>query len=265
MGILDAIVLKKKERLAVSKSALPLKDLRIQAEDAGKPRDFKNAIKRAQNEKIHLIAEIKRASPSKGIIRKDFDHLAIARAYEECAVDAVSILTEQDFFQGSLNFLSEARQVLTKPLLRKDFMFDEYQLYEARAHNADAILLIAAILEKNQASEYLHISNDLGLAVLFEVHNFKELEMAMRLDCNIIGINNRDLKTLTIDLQTTFELKKEIPPDKIVVSESGIKTRADVLKLEEAGIDAMLIGTSFMETDNILSKINELHDIHMIQ
>ena len=264
MGILDAIVSKKKERLAVSKSALPLKDLRIQAKDAGKPRDFKSAIKRTQNEKINLIAEIKRASPSKGIIRKDFDHLTIARVYEEGEVDAVSILTEEDFFQGSLDFLSGVKQVLTKPILRKDFIFDEYQVYEARANNADAILLIAAILEKNQASEYIHISNDLGLAVLFEVHNFRELEMAIHLDCNIIGINNRDLKTLTIDLQTTFKLKEEIPPDKIVISESGIKTRTDVLKLEEAGIDAMLIGTSFMETDNILRKINELQGIHLI-
>jgi indole-3-glycerol phosphate synthase len=265
MGILNAIVAKKKERLIVSKSALSLKNLQIKIGDVDNTRDFKSVITRGQNGKIKLIAEIKRASPSKGIIKKDFDHLSIAKVYEENAVDAVSILTEEDFFQGSLAFLSEVKQVLTKPVLRKDFICDEYQIYEARANNADAILLIAAILGKNQALEYLHISHDLGLAVLFEVHNFEELEMAMRLDCDIIGINNRDLKTLTIDLQTTFKLRKEIPPHKIVVSESGIKTREDVLNLEEAGIDAMLIGTSLMETDNICKKINELHGIHMIQ
>jgi len=258
MGILNTIVSKKKERLTVSKSAFSLKDLRSKIWNLDNPRDFKSAIKRGQNGKIKLIAEIKRASPSKGIIKKDFDHLSIAGLYEESAVDAVSILTEEDFFQGSLAFLSEVRQVLTKPVLRKDFIFDEYQIYEARAHNADAILLIAAILEKNQASEYLHIAYDLGLAVLFEVHNFEELEMALRVDSDIIGINNRDLKTLTINLQTTFNLRKEIPPHKVVVSESGIRMRADVLKLEEAGIDAMLIGTSLMETADIQKKINEL-------
>jgi indole-3-glycerol phosphate synthase len=265
MGILDAIVSRKKERLAAAKSAFSLKDLKIKIKDVDEPRDFKGAIKPGQNRKIKLIAEIKRASPSKGMIKKDFDHLSIARGYEESAVDAVSILTEEDFFQGNLAFLSEVKQVLTKPVLRKDFIFDEFQIYESRANNADAILLIAAILGKNQASEYLHMSNDLGLAVLFEVHNFKELEMALRLGCDIIGINNRDLKTLTIDLQTTFKLRKAIPPHKIVVSESGIKTREDVLKLEEAGIDAMLIGTSLMETDDIDKKINELQGIHMIQ
>jgi indole-3-glycerol phosphate synthase len=265
MGILDGIVLKKKERLAAAKSAFSLTDLKIKIRDVDAPRDFTGAIKRRPNRKISLIAEIKRASPSKGIIKKDFDHLSLARFYEEGKVDAVSILTEEDFFQGSLSFLSEVKQVMTKPVLRKDFIFDEYQIYEARAHNADAILLIAAILETNQALEYLHIARDLGLAVLFEAHNYQELEMALRLDCDIIGINNRDLKTLTIDLRTTFKLKKEIPPHKIVVSESGIKTREDVLKIEEAGIDAMLIGTSLMETDDIDKKINELQGIHMIQ
>lgn len=258
MGILDVIVSRKKGRLAAAKSALSLRDLETKIRDVESPRDFKRAIQRAQNGGIKLIAEIKRASPSKGIIKKDFNHMTIAGCYEESAVDAVSILTEEDFFQGSLAFLSEVRCALTKPVLRKDFIFDEYQIYESRAYNADAILLIAAILEKNQASEYLHIAHDLGLAVLFEVHNFEELEMALRVDSDIIGINNRDLKTLTIDLQTTFDLRREIPLHKVVVSESGIRTREDVLKLEEAGIHAMLIGTSLMETADIQKKINEL-------
>jgi indole-3-glycerol phosphate synthase len=215
---------------------------------------------RTPGEKIKLIAEIKKASPSKGIVRRDFDHLSIARIYEEKAVNAVSVLTEEDFFQGSLAFLPEVKNVLTKPVLRKDFIFDEYQIYESRAYEADAILLIASILDRNQAVEYLHLAGELGLSVLFEVHDFKELETALVTGSDIIGINNRDLKTLKIDINTTFNLKKEISPNKIVVSESGIKTREDVKKLEDSGIDAMLIGTSFMEAEDIGKKIDGLMD-----
>ena len=258
MGILDAIVAKKKEGLKVVKARTPLKDLKGKLGDVEKPGDFTRALKKKHGERIRLIAEIKKASPSKGVIRKDFDHLSIARIYEEKTVDAVSILTEEDFFQGSITFIPDAKRVLTKPVLRKDFIVDEYQIYEARAYQADALLLIAAILDKNQASEYLHLSEELGLSVLFEVHDIKELEMAMVIDCPIIGINNRNLKTLQIDLQTTFELRKLIPSQKIVVSESGIRTKIDVQKLHEAGIDAMLIGTSLMETEDIGKKIDEL-------
>jgi indole-3-glycerol phosphate synthase len=215
---------------------------------------------RTPGEKIKLIAEIKKASPSKGTVRRDFDHLSIARIYEEKAVNAVSVLTEEDFFQGSLAFLPEVKNVLTKPVLRKDFIFDEYQIYESRAYEADAILLIASILDRNQVVEYLHLAGELGLSVLFEVHDFKELETALVTGSDIIGINNRDLKTLKIDINTTFNLKREISPNKIVVSESGIKTREDVRKLEDSGIDAMLIGTSFMEAEDIGKKIDGLMD-----
>ncbi len=258
MGILDAIVAKKKEGLKVVKAETPLKDLRMRLADIEKPRDFTGALKREPGERMRLVAEIKKASPSKGIIRKDFDHLSIARIYEGKTVDAVSILTEEDFFQGSITFIPDAKRVLTKPVLRKDFIFDEYQIYEARAYQADAILLIAAILGKNQASEYLHLSTELGLSVLFEVHEMKELEMAVQIECPIIGINNRNLKTMQIDLQTTFDLRKMVPPGKIIVSESGIRTKTDVQRLHEAGIDAMLIGTSLMEAEDIAKKIDEL-------
>ncbi|MFA4828576.1 MAG: indole-3-glycerol phosphate synthase TrpC, partial [Thermodesulfovibrionales bacterium] len=149
-------------------------------------------------------------------------------------------------------------KVTTIPLLRKDFIFDEYQIYESRANEADAILLIAAILDKNQAGEYLHLAEELGLSVLFEVHDLKELEIALFIDADIIGINNRNLKTMKIDINNTFEIKKEIPSGKIVVSESGIKTRDDILRLEAAGIDAVLIGTSFMEATDIGKKIEEM-------
>jgi indole-3-glycerol phosphate synthase len=258
MGILSEIVSKKKERLKDTKALLSVRDLRAKISDIEKTKDFKAAIKRLPGEKIKLVAEIKRASPLKGIIRKDFDHLSIAGIYEEKAVNAVSILTEEDFFQGNLKFLSEVKKVLTKPILRKDFIFDEYQIYESRANEADAILLIAAILDKTQANEYSHISKELGLSVIFEVHDFKELELALAVDVDIIGINNRNLKTLKVDINTTFELKKEIPSNKVVVSESGINTREDVKRLEYAGIDSMLVGTAFMEVKDIGKKIDEL-------
>ena len=257
MGILDEIVSKKKERLGIAKSGVPLKGIKSRIADAGKPRDFRSAIKRNHIGRIKLIAEIKKASPSKGVIRKDFDPLGIASIYEKKA-DAISVLTEEDFFQGRLEFISAVKTITTIPLLRKDFIFDEYQIYESRANEADAILLIAAILSKNQAEEYLHLARELVLSVLFEVHDLKELEMALSVNADIIGINNRDLKTLKIDLNNTFMIKKEIPSDKIVVSESGIKTRADILNLESAGIDAVLIGTSFMEAKDIGKKIEEL-------
>ena len=150
------------------------------------------------------------------------------------------------------------KDITSKPILRKDFIFDEYQIYESRVNHADAILLIAAALEKNQAQEYMHLAKELGLHVLFEVHDEDDLEKALSIDADIIGINNRNLKTLKIDLSATFRLKKEIPKDKIVVSESGIRTRDDVIKLQNAGIDAMLIGTSLMEAADIGKKIDEL-------
>jgi indole-3-glycerol phosphate synthase len=259
MGILDEIVLKKRQRLEDSKAAISLKELRRRIADTKKTMDFMSALRRSGKERIRLIAEIKKASPSRGMIRKNFDHKSIAALYEEKkAVTAVSVLTEEDFFQGSLSFLPDVKKVLSKPVLRKDFIFDEYQIYESRAYQADAILLIAAILGRNQAVEYLHLAKELGLSVLFEVHNFVELETAFSIDADIIGINNRDLATLQVDINKTFELKQEIPPRKVLVSESGIRTREDVKRLEDAGIDAVLIGTSLMETDNLNGKIDEL-------
>ena len=258
MSILNEIVDKKRERLEFARLRLSLQDVRRMADDSEPPRDFTSAVKRRSGESIKLIAEIKKASPSKGIIKKDFDHISIAGAYEKKHVNAVSVLTEEDFFKGSLQFIPEVKQVLTKPALRKDFIFDEYQIFEARAYEADAVLLIAAILETNQAAEYLHLSKELGLSVLFEIHNFSELEMALSINAGIIGINNRNLKTMKIDIQTTFDLKKEITDDTVVVSESGIKTREDVKRLEDAGIDSLLIGTAFMEAGDIGKKIDEL-------
>ena len=220
MGILDEIVSKKKERLGIAKSSVPLRDIKLMIADAGKPRDFRSAIKRNHIGRIKLIAEIKKASPSKGVIREDFDPIQIASAYEKKQADAISVLTEEDFFRGRLKFIPLIKNTTTIPLLRKDFIFDEYQIYESRANKADAILLIAAILSKNQDEEYLHLARELDLSVLFEIHNLKELETALSVNADIIGINNRDLKTLKIDLNNTYIIKKEIPSDKIVASES---------------------------------------------
>jgi len=260
MSVLNKIVELKKERIAYAKSLTPLGALKNAIKDIPEPRGFVKSIKR-DNTPIRLIAEIKKASPSKGLIRPDFSPAAIASVYETKKVNAVSVLTEEDFFQGRLEFLEEVKKIVSCPVLRKDFIFDEYQIYEARAKAADAILLIAAILALKQAEEYLHLARELGLSVLFEVHDFAELETALRIYVPVIGINNRNLKTLAIDLNTTFELKKEIPKDHAVVSESGIKTRDDVLRLEEAGIDAMLIGTSLMESQDIARKIDNLRGI----
>jgi indole-3-glycerol phosphate synthase len=257
MSILKKIVNQKKERLSHTKSEFSIAHLRAVIKDIPLPLDFEQALKR-QYGQIRLIAEIKKASPSKGLIRQDLNHKIIAAIYKEKQVNAISVLTEEDFFGGRLEFLADVKSISLLPVLRKDFIFDEYQIYEARANQADAILLIAAILDEKQAEEYLHISKELGMAVLFEVHDHQELEMAFRLNVPIVGMNNRNLKTLQIDMNTTLELKKETPVDKIIVSESGIKTRDDVLRLEQAGIDAMLIGTSLMEATDIGRKIDEL-------
>jgi indole-3-glycerol phosphate synthase len=257
MSILDAITEKKKERLSHAKGKVPLRELKSKIRDAEGLRDFKGAVTKGEG-RIRLIAEIKHASPSRGAIRKDFDPLDIAHIYEKKSVDAISVLTEKDFFFGDLEFLPAIRQAVTMPLLRKDFILDEYQIYESRVWGADAVLLIASLLERSRAGEFLHLCSELGLSVLFEVHDPGELEKALGLNADIIGINNRDLTTLTVDLNTTFALRRDIPPDRIVVSESGIRVREDIVRLEAGGVDAVLIGTSLMESQDIGRKIDEL-------
>ena len=257
MSVLHEIVQQKKVRIAAAKRKRPAGELKSFISGIERPRDFAAAVT-SDSGQVKLIAELKKASPSKGLIRPDFDHRAIASIYESKGVDALSVLTEEDFFQGNIEYLPEVRAITSRPLLRKDFLVDDYQVLEARAYQADAVLLIAAILERNQAAEYLGYARELGMAVLFEVHDQKELEMALLINAPIIGINNRNLKTLHIDLETTFQLKKEVPGGKIVVSESGISSRQDVLRLAEAGIDAMLVGSSFMASPDIGRRIDEL-------
>lgn len=257
MGILDEIVGKKRERLAAAKSKAPLRELRAKIGGMEGPRDFRAAVKASPRGGIRLIAEVKRASPSAGILREDFDPRAIALLYRERA-DAISVLTEEDFFRGKLEHVLAVREASGKPVLRKDFIFDEYQLYEARAAGADAVLFIEGLLDSTRADECLHLAAELGMAVLFEVHDARGLERAMKTRADIIGINNRDLTTMEVALDTTFALRKDIPPGFTVVSESGINTRQDVLRLQEAGVDAVLIGTAFMRASDIGAKLDEI-------
>ncbi|MBF0488400.1 MAG: indole-3-glycerol phosphate synthase TrpC [Nitrospirae bacterium] len=257
MTILDKIIAKKAERLLEQKNVFSLSEIK-KAAAAVSARNFESAVRRAGGDSIKLIAEIKRASPSEGVIRLDFNLKDIAQTYEQCRVNAVSILTEEDFFDGRLSYIEEAKETLTCPILRKDFIFDEYQIYESKAFRADAVLLIAAALTQDQAYRLMSIAAECSLHVLFEVHNLKELDMALKLDCTIIGINNRDLTNMTIDINTTLTLAKEIPDNKIVISESGIKSRGDCVMLQNAGVDAILVGTSFMKSGDIASTINSL-------
>jgi indole-3-glycerol phosphate synthase len=257
MNILTQIVDKKRERLEAVKRHTPLNELKDRIKGMEETRDFAAAIKRGQGT-IKLIAEIKKASPSKGLIRSDFNPVTIASIYESSPVSAISVLTEEDFFQGNLAYLEAVKRVTTRPILRKDFIFDEYQLFEARANGADAVLLIAAILSRVQAAEFYYLATKLGMAVLFEIHNEEDLETALYVDADIVGINNRDLTTLAIDLSTTLRLRKLLPDSRIAVSESGVNTKQDALTLQENKIDAMLIGTAFMKAPDIASKIAEI-------
>ncbi len=258
MGVLEEIVKTKKERLKDKKSSLSLRELKARSLDMPATLDFTKAIKRDPSEGIKWIGELKKASPSKGLIRNDFDPLKIARIYEDTGAAAISVLTEEDYFMGSLSCLEMLKEKVGLPLLRKDFLFDEYQMYESRASGADAVLLIDAILSRSQAEELIGLATELNLSVLYEVHHYKELERALDMDVSIIGINNRNLKTLEIDLNITKELLRDIPEGKIVVSESGIKTKEDVRFIESLPVDAVLIGTALMQAADIEGKIKEL-------
>ncbi len=258
MSILNEIIKNKREELQAVKSSVPLAELKARIKDAAATRSFKAAIKREINSPVKLIAELKKASPSKGLIRKDFNLSEIVSVYNRKDVAAISVLTEERFFSGKLDYLNRARKRTLKPLLRKDFIFDNYQIYESRVHNADAVLLIVAALEKVQLSDLYELSRELDLDCLVEIHDWKELDTALYCGAEIIGINNRDLKTLNISLRNTLDLLKDIPDDRIVVSESGIDKRSDVEALEATRTDAMLIGTAIMKAEDIGEKINEL-------
>ena len=256
--ILDEIVADNKRELEARKRSLPLDELQRVALEQPPPLDFASALR---GDHIQLIAEVKKASPSKGVIRADFNPVEIARTYAGNGASAISVLTEPKYFQGSLNYLKDIREALGDkrvPLLRKDFLFDPYQVYEARAYGTDSLLLIVAVLTLEKLKELLRLSHRLQMQCLVEVHNEAELEIALNSEAGIIGINNRDLTTFDVDLATTGRLRPLIPADRIVVSESGIKDHSDMEKLGQWGVDAVLIGESMMAADNIVAKMKEL-------
>jgi len=256
--ILDQIVADNRLELETRKDSFPLEELRRVALEQPLPLDFASALR---GERVQLIAEVKKASPSKGIIRSDFNPVEIAKTYAGNGAAAISILTEAKYFQGSLDHLRDIREALGDkrlPLLRKDFICDPYQVYESRAYGADSLLLIVAILTPEKLEELFGLSHELGMDCLVEVHDEAELEIALNSGARVIGINNRDLSTFTVDLTTTKRLRPLIPQDRIVVSESGINNRADVEKLKKWGVDAVLVGESLMSATSIVTKMKEL-------
>jgi indole-3-glycerol phosphate synthase len=253
--ILDDIVRDKRADVEAVKRRMPVEQLRERPIFLEGRRPFREALAAPARA---IIAEVKKASPSKGVIRADFDPLAIASLYEANGAAAMSVLTEERYFQGHLDYLAAIRTRVRAPLLRKDFIFDPYQLYEARAYGADAALLIVAILGDAQLSELLWLTEELNLAALVEVHTREELARAVRVGAGIIGINNRDLRTFRTTLDTSEQLAREVPPGTIVIAESGIESTADIARLERAGVHAFLIGETLMSAPDPGAKLREL-------
>ncbi len=245
--ILSKILKRKAEEITARSERISLPELSRRAAVASEPRDFAGAIKgRIDAGEAAVIAEIKRASPSKGLLRADFDPAFIAENYAAGGATCLSVLTDEDFFQGADEHLQQARSACTLPVLRKDFTIDAYQVYEARALGADCVLLIVAALGDASLVELSQLAAHLRMSVLVEVHDAEELERALLLDTSLIGINNRNLKTFATDITTTIDLLPAIPQDRIVVTESGIHTREDVALLREHGVHAFLVGEAFM-------------------
>lgn len=255
--ILDRIVADKREELAAGKRLVPFAGLKARLPQAPPLRPFAGALR---GDSLRLIAEVKKASPSRGLLREQFDPLALARSYAGAGAAAVSVLTDERHFQGSLDHLASIRAALPQgpPLLRKDFLFDQYQLYEARVNGADAVLLIAAVLNPALLAQLIALAGALDMDALVEVHDERELERALMAGATLIGINNRDLRTFEVDLATTERLRPLIPPEATVVAESGIFTRADIERLGALGVHAVLIGEALVTAPDPAAKIREL-------
>ena len=254
--ILDTIIAHKQKELAIEQEQVPLAKLEDQISSLPPTRDFRGAI--TGRGTVKLIAEVKKKSPSKGIIREDFHPVSIAEAYVKNGAAAISVLTDKHFFAGELDYLRAIRDTVDVPLLRKDFTIDPYHIYQARVAGADAILLIVAALTVSQLQTFMEVAAALALACLVEVHTREELAIALDVEAQIIGINNRNLRTFHTDIVTTFQLREDIPADRVVVSESGIYSREDVVKLQEAGIHAMLVGESLMRSPDIGEQVRRL-------
>ena len=260
--ILNEIIANKKEELTRLKADFPEKGLvqglKMRIKHLPPTRDF---IKAVSGNDIKIIAEVKKASPSKGIIKKDFNPVEIAKTYEMNGAAAISVLTEEKYFHGHIDYLREIKEEVSLPVLRKDFIFDEYQIYESRAAGADALLLIARVLEKKEIERFLDLSHDLGMSCLVEVHDEEELEKVLSTKAKLIGINNRDLKTFKTDIKTTLNLAAKIPKDRIVVSESGINNYHDIDFLRGAGVNVFLVGEAIMREKDMGRKLKELRGI----
>lgn len=263
--ILQTILKRKHEEVAERSRHVPLKEMRARAAGAPAARGFAAALRaRAEHGQPAVIAEIKKASPSKGLIRPDFDPTAIARSYEAGGAACLSVLTDVDFFEGSDAYLGEARAACTLPVLRKDFIVDKYQVFETRAIGADAMLLIAAALDGAALPNLHAFALDCGLDVLVEVHDTFDLQRALQLPNatrTLIGINNRDLRSFETRIDTTLVLRRSVPPDRLLVTESGIATRADVARLRAAGVDTFLVGEAFMRADDPGAALRDLFGV----
>lgn len=258
MSILDDIFAHKRQEVAAQKQRVPLSEVRRLAETAVPPRDFIAALHQVQTQPA-LIAEAKKASPSKGLLAPDFNPLALAQIYHDSGAAAMSVLTDETYFQGHLNYLRDIAALENRlPLLRKDFLDDPYQIYEARAAGADAVLLIVACLEPTQLQDLHALAHELGMAPLIEVHTQSEVEIALTCNPLLVGINNRDLHTFAVSLETTRQLRPLLPPTVCVVAESGIHTSEDVVALRHMNVNAMLVGESLVTAANVTAKIHEL-------
>lgn len=259
--ILKKILKRKAEEVAGRSAAVSLEQLSQQITIASTPRDFKGAIESRINAgQTAVIAEIKKASPSKGVLRADFKPADIAVSYERGGAACLSVLTDRDFFQGADVYLQQARAACRLPVLRKDFIIDPYQVYESRVIGADCVLLIVAALGDEQLLELSRLAARLGMDVLVEVHDAAELERALELNTRLIGINNRNLRTFETSLDTTLDLLHRIPPDRIVVTESGISNRADVALMQQHGVHAFLVGEAFMKASDPGAELRHLFD-----
>ena len=260
-NILNKIVAVKHQEVAAGKLKTSLEAIRFDAESRMLTRDFEGALRRkiAAGEAA-VIAEIKKASPSKGVLRAAFEPADIAQSYAAGDINAacLSVLTDKQFFQGSIDYLKQARASCDLPVLRKDFMVDAWQIYESRAVGADAVLLIAAVLDDAQMKDFEAIARDLGMAVLVEVHDAAELDRALRLKTPLIGINNRNLATFEVSIRNTLDLRARVPADRLLITESGIATRDDVATLRAAGVQAFLVGEAFMRAEEPGDALSEL-------
>jgi indole-3-glycerol phosphate synthase len=255
---LDKIVATKRQEVERLQQTFSISQAEKEISKLPPCRGFERALTERKRRPVGLIAEVKKASPSKGLIRADFEPVTLARAYERAGADCISVLTDADYFQGSNEYLTAVRQAVGVPLLRKDFTIDVRQIYEARLIGADAVLLIAAILTTAQMKQFLTEARNLGMDALVEVHDREELERALELDATLIGINNRNLKTFVTDLKTTEQLIAHIPSGKTIVSESGISSAADMDYLQSIGADAVLIGEHFMRQPSVEQAVHEL-------